>query len=54
MDTPLARLAAAACSGGGFLVPFFLGVIQVLYFDLKVMTHDMPVAGGSAGAITAM
>lgn len=55
---PHAAVAAVAAggagvgfSGGGFLIPFFLGVIDVLYRDLKVFNHSMPVAGASTGAI---
>jgi hypothetical protein len=39
-------------SGGGFLLPFMLGVINMLYIELGILKHDMPVAGGSTGAIS--
>lgn len=38
-------------SGAGFLIPFFLGVIDILYRDLRVLNHTAPVAGASAGAL---
>jgi len=38
-------------SGGGFLIPFMLGVLNMLYIELGVMKFEMPVAGGSTGAI---
>jgi hypothetical protein len=38
-------------SGGGFLLPFFLGVIDMLYRDLGVLRYTYPVAGGSTGSI---
>ncbi|GBF90753.1 hypothetical protein Rsub_03054 [Raphidocelis subcapitata] len=57
---PAAALAAAQAgsigagfSGGGFILPFLLGVIDMLYRELGVMNADMPVAGASAGAIAA-
>ncbi|GBF90752.1 hypothetical protein Rsub_03053 [Raphidocelis subcapitata] len=43
----------AGFSGGGFILPFLLGVIDMLYRDLGVMNADMPVAGASAGSIAA-
>ncbi|KAI8475986.1 MAG: hypothetical protein J3K34DRAFT_4301 [Monoraphidium minutum] len=41
-------------SGGGFLLPFFLGVIDMLYNELQIMRPSDPVAGGSAGALAAV
>ncbi|GBF95267.1 hypothetical protein Rsub_08298 [Raphidocelis subcapitata] len=40
-------------SGGGFIIPFMLGVIQMLYVELGVMKYSMPVAGASTGSICA-
>jgi hypothetical protein len=40
-------------SGGGFLIPFLLGVINMLYIETGVLKFDMPVAGASSGAICA-
>ena len=41
-------------SGAGFLIPFFLGVIDVLQRQLGVITPTMPMAGGSSGALVTM
>ncbi|KAI8470837.1 MAG: hypothetical protein J3K34DRAFT_521020 [Monoraphidium minutum] len=41
-------------SGAGFLIPFFLGVIDVLQRQLGVLQPDMPMAGGSSGALVTM
>jgi hypothetical protein len=42
---------AHARSGAGFILPFLLGVVDMLYRDLGVMHADMPAAGASGGAI---
>ena len=54
--TPLALTLAAAApcrspSGAGFLLPFYLGVIEVLQRQLGIMKPEMAVAGSSAGSI---
>jgi hypothetical protein len=49
--TRAAQQTPAARSGAGFILPFFLGVIDMLYRDLGVMHADMPAAGASSGAI---
>ena len=40
-------------SGGGFLIPFLLGVLNMLYVELEILNHATPVAGASSGAIAA-
>jgi hypothetical protein len=47
--TPLPHPASP--SGGGFILPFFLGVIDMLYRDLGVMQYSYPAGGGSTGSI---
>jgi hypothetical protein len=39
-------------SGAGFLMPFFLGVIDLLYNELGILKYSTPNAGSSAGSIT--
>jgi hypothetical protein len=41
----------SARSGAGFLLPFYLGVIDVLQKQMGILKPDMPVAGSSAGSI---
>ncbi|KAI8475984.1 MAG: hypothetical protein J3K34DRAFT_4270 [Monoraphidium minutum] len=61
MAVPVAAALAAAqagsigigFSGGGFLIPFFMGVIDMLYRQLGVMEYGNPVAGASSGSIVA-
>jgi hypothetical protein len=38
-------------SGGGFLLPFILGAINMLYVELQAVPYTAPVAGASTGAI---
>jgi hypothetical protein len=40
-------------SGGGFIIPFFLGVVDVLQRQ-GILTPIVPIAGASSGALVAM
>lgn len=61
MGVPITAAVAAAhggtlgigFSGAGFLIPFFLGVMDVLSRQ-GILKPEMPVAGASAGALVAM
>ena len=62
MPAPAAGAALAAAqagalgvgiSGGGFLLPFIMGVLNMLYVDLQIIKYEAPVAGASSGAISA-
>lgn len=46
-------VGAVGISGGGFLLPFLLGVLNMLYVELEILNHTTPVAGASSGAIAA-
>jgi hypothetical protein len=51
-NPPLTPLRAPR-SGGGFLIPFMLGVLNMLYIELGILKHHDPVAGTSTGSISA-